>query len=60
VLRAERDDGASEQDIKDAYATYDRLMSNMNDGKGYWMDSPYQFFDNIKTAFDRFLSPSVY
>jgi hypothetical protein len=36
ALRAEREDGASEQQIKEAYKTYEMLMSSNNFGKGYW------------------------
>jgi len=53
ALRAEdREDGASEAQIKDAYKTYDMLMGNKNFGKGYWMDEK-PFFTNIAQAFER-------
>ena len=36
--RAEREDGASPDQVKKAYETYNMLMENKNFGKGYWMD----------------------
>ena len=36
MLRAEREDGASEAQVKEAYKTYEMLMKNNNFGKGYW------------------------
>jgi hypothetical protein len=49
-LRAEREDGASEAQVKKAYETYNMLMGNNNFGKGYWMDEK-PFFANIAEAF---------
>ena len=48
-LRAEREDGASPDQVKKAYETYNMLMENKNFGKGYWMDEK-PFFANIVEA----------
>ena len=48
-LRAEREDGASPEQVKKAYETYNMLMENKNFGKGYWMDEK-PFFANIVEA----------
>jgi hypothetical protein len=53
VMQSNRRDGATEEQIKAAYATYEELMRTNNYGEGYWMDSPFQFFINIKQAFSR-------
>ena len=53
VMQSNRRDGATEEQIKKAYATYEELMRTNNYGKGYWMDSPFQFFINIQQAFRR-------
>jgi hypothetical protein len=53
VMQSSRRDGATEEEIKKAYATYEELMKTNNYGEGYWMDSPFQFFINIKQAFSR-------
>jgi hypothetical protein len=52
-MQSSRRDGATEEEIKAAYATYEELMRTNNYGEGYWMDSPFQFFINIKQAFSR-------
>ena len=52
-MQSNRKDGATEEQIKNAYATYEELMRTSNDGKGYWMDAPFQFFINIQQAFSR-------
>jgi hypothetical protein len=36
ALRAEREDGATTEQVKEAYKTYEMLMANKNFGKGYW------------------------
>ena len=53
TMQSNRKDGATEEQIKNAYATYEELMRTKNYGKGYWMDSPFQFFINIKQALSR-------
>jgi hypothetical protein len=53
TMQSNRKDGATEEQIKNAYGTYEELMSTKNYGKGYWMDSPFQFFFNIQQAFNR-------
>ena len=53
IMQSSRRDGATEEQIKAAYATYEELMRTNNYGQGYWMDSPFQFFINIKQAFSR-------
>lgn len=53
VMQSNRKDGATEEQIREAYATYEELMRTKNYGKGYWMDSPFQFFSNIQQAFSR-------
>jgi hypothetical protein len=53
IMQSNRRDGATEEQIKAAYATYEELMRTNNYGQGYWMDSPFQFFINIKQAFSR-------
>ena len=53
IMQSSRRDGATEEQIKAAYATYEELMRTNNYGQGYWMDSPFQFFFNIKQAFSR-------
>jgi hypothetical protein len=52
-MKSQRPDGASEEEIRQAYETYNELMRTNNYGKGYWMDEPFQFFTNIKEAFSR-------
>lgn len=36
ALRAGREDGASEEQVREAYKTYEMLMKNNNFGRGYW------------------------
>eukprot|EP00961_Rhodomonas_salina_P029471 397097-Rhodomonas_salina.4 len=48
-----REDGSTEEQVAEAYKVYENLMRTSNDGQGYWMDSPFQFFDNIKQAVER-------
>eukprot|EP00290_Baffinella_frigidus_P056487 CAMPEP_0180375818 /NCGR_PEP_ID=MMETSP0989-20121125/22942_1 /TAXON_ID=697907 /ORGANISM="non described non described, Strain CCMP2293" /LENGTH=298 /DNA_ID=CAMNT_0022373707 /DNA_START=64 /DNA_END=962 /DNA_ORIENTATION=- len=50
---SDRQDGATEQDIAEAYTIYNQMQSSMNNGEGYWMDEPFQFLENIQTAFSR-------
>ena len=52
ALRAEREDGATEAQVTEAYKTYNMLMKNNNFGKGYWLDDK-PFFSNIVEAFER-------
>mmetsp|Transcript_22341 Transcript_22341/g.45133 ORF Transcript_22341/g.45133 Transcript_22341/m.45133 type:complete len:199 (+) Transcript_22341:33-629(+) len=52
-MKTVREDGSTEEQVAEAWTVYEKLMETKNDGKGYWMDSPFQFFDNIKQAVDR-------
>jgi hypothetical protein len=53
IKASERNDGATDEQVKQAYTTYEELMRTNNFGKGYWMDSPLQFFTNIQQAISR-------